>query len=111
MDRKRIANGIESASRRRWLRRSLPGMVCLPLLTTGCSKAKAFSCSATTGLSVEQLQIRQTLAYVDKAPTPEQSCIHCSQYIPAAADGCGGCKVMPGPTHPNGHCKVFQAKS
>lgn len=75
---------------------------------TGCAKLEAFTCTGVGGLSVEALTIRDRLAYRDLAPKPELACDLCTQYLPPpSGSGCGGCKVMPGPTHPKGTCKVF----
>jgi hypothetical protein len=68
---------------------------------------KEFACDSVTGLAPQGIAVRQNLAYVDRTKIPEQRCDNCQQYVPAAAGQCGGCKVMPGPTHPAGYCKVW----
>ncbi|MEN9581818.1 MAG: hypothetical protein RJA70_4827, partial [Pseudomonadota bacterium] len=71
-----------------------------------------FTCTDVGQLSAQQISIRDTLAYRDLAPKRELACDECTQYLPpASGSGCGGCKVMPGPAHPKGTCKVFAKKS
>lgn len=76
----------------------------------GCGK-KELTCTDTTGLSADEAQARTTLAYVDKTPEAAKNCANCLQYVPGAADACGACKVLKGPVHPNGYCKVWAAKT
>jgi hypothetical protein len=75
----------------------------------GCSKPPA-SCSDGAPLSAHELDQRAQLGYVERAPKAELSCERCSQYVAAVDEGCGTCRVMPGPTHPLGYCKQFQPK-
>lgn len=77
--------------------------------TLGCSK-KELTCVDTTGLTPDEITARTTLGYVDKTPEPAKLCSNCIQYVPAAPDKCGGCKVLKGPVHPSGYCKVWAAK-
>lgn len=103
---------LERTKSRRVFLATLPGVMGASLfgLSASCSRNNVFSCTSTTGLSPSELEIRHKLGYTDTAPKPELACSECAQYVEAQADGCGGCKVMPGPTHPDGYCKVFQAK-
>ncbi|HVJ19883.1 MAG TPA: high-potential iron-sulfur protein [Polyangiaceae bacterium] len=79
---------------------------------TACKKGPPSSCGDVSGLSAADAELRKTLEYVDQSPIAAQTCEKCQQWIePASADQCGGCKVMKGPVHPNGHCKVFVAKT
>ena len=77
-----------------------------------CSKAKAsaFVCTDVSALSDEDRAARLRLAYADKAPNPEKDCSHCVQFL-EAPEGCGACKLVRGPIHPNGTCKSFAAKT
>jgi hypothetical protein len=61
-------------------------------------------------LSSTDAQTRVTLAYVDNSVEPGKSCTRCQQFIPAAPDACGTCKVVKGPINPSGYCKSFVAK-
>jgi hypothetical protein len=76
----------------------------------GCSRQKAFTCADVSGLAVDQILARNTLAYVDISPNTEKTCVGCTQYIEASSEGCGTCKVVKGPIHPNGYCKSFASK-
>jgi hypothetical protein len=71
---------------------------------TACSKEqKALSCTDTMSLSAADAQVRTSLAYQDKSPEPGKSCTGCQQFIPAAPDACGTCKVLKGPINPAGY--------
>ncbi len=77
-----------------------------------CQRQQPFTCTDVSALNPEQLGIRDKLNYRDKAPKAELACEVCTQYLPPpGGEGCGGCKVMPGPTHPHGSCKVFAKKA
>lgn len=80
----------------------------LGLLPIAACQEKEFACDSTMGLSPQQLAVRTQLAYVDRTPNPEADCANCQHYVAAPSAGeCGTCKVMPGPTHPKGFCKVW----
>jgi hypothetical protein len=71
----------------------------------------AFSCAESAGLAPDEQSARATLAYVEPAADKARACASCQQFVPAPSDGaCGACKVLKGPVHPNGTCKVFTAK-
>ncbi len=75
---------------------------------SGCKKAGPASCTDVSALTPEERNVRTTLGYVDRSPVPGKPCIKCVQYVsPASSDQCGGCKVMKGPVHPAGYCRVF----
>jgi hypothetical protein len=79
---------------------------------TACGKEhKALNCTDTMSLSASDAQVRTSLAYADKSPEPGKSCTGCQQFIPAAPDTCGSCKVLKGPINPAGYCKSFAAKA
>jgi hypothetical protein len=81
------------------------------ILGAGCSKKLPASCLDAPGLPPEHAQIRASLAYADSSPEPEKRCVTCRQYVPPPEEGsCGSCKVMQGPVHPNGTCKVYGPK-
>jgi hypothetical protein len=84
---------------------------CLVLaVSAGCKGSAPSSCNDTTKLTPEDAAARKALAYVDATPEPGKVCLKCIQYIPApAADQCAGCKVLKGPIHPNGYCRVYVA--
>jgi hypothetical protein len=77
----------------------------------GCDKGPS-SCNDVSKLTSDQQNTRTTLGYEDASHEPGKSCLKCSQYTtPASADQCGGCKVLPGPVHPNGYCRAFTPKA
>jgi len=90
------------------------GASVLPLIAGlgACKREpKNFSCTDETGLTDAERAVRRALQYVDRTPNPEQPCKVCTQWIEAPPrDDCGGCKVMKGPVHPEGWCKVFARK-
>jgi len=81
----------------------------VPAGLLACSKKT--SCLDVSGLSPEEINQRNNVAaYVDLAPDASKKCALCVQYIPAAPNACGGCKVVKGPIHPDGTCKLFVPK-
>jgi hypothetical protein len=78
---------------------------------TACGKEqKALNCTDTMSLSASDAQVRSSLGYVDSSVEPGKSCTKCLQFVPAAPDACGTCKVVKGPINPNGYCKSFAPK-
>jgi hypothetical protein len=89
----------------------LGGSALTLLGAAGCSKEPS-SCNDVSGLSADEAKVRTTLEYVDRSPDLTKTCEKCQQWIaPAESSSCGGCKVLKGPVHPKGHCKVFVAKA
>ncbi len=80
------------------------------LLAAACKKGEPSSCNDTSGLSADELNVRTTLAYVDRSTLANQMCELCQQYVPGSPGECGSCKVLKGPVHPKGYCKAFAAK-
>lgn len=92
-------------------RRQLLGVSGSVLLLLDACKEDPSSCTDVRGLSETDVGLRKTLEYVDRTPVAAQTCAGCVQWIaPASSDACGGCKVMKGPVHPEGYCKVFTAR-
>ncbi len=81
----------------------------VPAGLVACSKKT--SCTDVTGLSGDEVNQRNNIAaYVDVTPDASKKCALCVQYVPAAPNACGTCKVVKGPIHPDGTCKLFVAK-
>jgi hypothetical protein len=100
----------EKLSRRDVLQKSAAFGV-LAVVGAGCGKSEPkLSCADTTSLSAGDAAVRTQLAYVDNAPDPLKSCEKCQQFLPAAPNACGACKVLKGPINPHGNCKSFLAK-
>lgn len=70
-----------------------------------------FTCTDTSGLTEAEVQMRETLAYVDETPFPDKRCDNCQLYLPPEAGAqCGGCQVLKGPVHPQGYCNSWAAQ-
>lgn len=68
-------------------------------------------CTDVTGLTEEEIQVRETLQYVDNSPFPEKVCDNCHFWQPAEAGAsCGGCQILKGPVAPGGYCTSWTAK-
>jgi hypothetical protein len=80
----------------------------VPASLLGCSRKT--TCIDASGLAPEDANLRNNIAgYLDLAPDPGKKCTRCVQYVPAAPNACGSCKVVKGPVHPDGTCKLFVA--
>lgn len=86
--------------------------VLVTLGTAACGKEKKMLvCNDTSTLSPADLQLRNTLAYVDISTDPAKLCTKCQQFVPGPSlDVCGTCKILKGTVNPNGNCKSFVAK-
>lgn len=63
------------------------------------------SCNDVSGLSEQEIAMRNQLQYVDETPNPEQVCTNCALWVaPAEGASCGGCNLIKGPIAPNGYC-------
>jgi len=98
-------------------RRALLGRVAAALGSVGalgalaaCKKAPLV-CEGLPGLTAEELQLRKTLQYADASQQPGKTCTTCTLFVPPKQpDSCGTCKIIHGPVHPNGWCKIFVLK-
>lgn len=101
-------------TRRDLLRKSLFSVAAVGAagVLAACKKdePKALVCTDTAGLTPQEIEARNTLGYVDKAPDATKKCSGCALFNPPAAASCGGCKVIKGPIHPEGWCKSFAPK-
>lgn len=82
------------------------------LSACGGEEKKSLSCMDTSGLSPQEVTMRQAQKYVDASPHGVQKdCENCNFYdVAPAPDTCGGCKVIKGPIHPKGFCNLWAAK-
>jgi len=81
--------------------------------SVGCDKLGGtvrFSCTDLSGLTDAQKALRGKFAYTDTSADPKKQCVACVQWVPALPNACGGCKVLPGPVHPEGTCSLFAGK-
>jgi len=72
-------------------------------------KKEPFGCMNTTGLSPDEVQARTNVLYADLSTDKSKTCEKCHQFV--AGKGCGTCKLLKGPIHPEGTCKAFTVKS
>lgn len=68
-------------------------------------------CGDVSGLTDSEVQMRQTLQYVDVSPKPDQLCSNCQLYVEATGGAsCGGCQIIKGPIAPGGYCTSWAQK-
>jgi hypothetical protein len=80
------------------------------LFVAGCGKDKSsFTCMDVSALSAEDAQARAQSQYVDRTTEAGKNCESCQQFV-EGKDGCGTCKLLKGPVHPWGYCKVYAKK-
>ena len=78
---------------------------------TPVETAEGFTCTDTSGLTEQELAMRNTLQYVDASPDPEKACDACALFVAAVAgQDCATCTVVKGPIHPKGTCTSFAPK-
>lgn len=109
------ARGEEALSRRTVLGRAAAALAVLTGAGAAGCKKKPLVCdgpSVTDGvLTADEVQLRKTLLYTDLAQTPDKACVNCTLFVAARdPDTCATCKVVHGPIHPNGTCKIFLRK-
>ena len=57
------------------------------------------------------VQMRETLQYVEATADPAKTCDNCQLYVAAEAGAaCGGCQIIKGPINPKGYCASWAAK-
>jgi hypothetical protein len=99
----------EAVSRRDLFGRTAVAVVAL-VGASGCKK-KVLVCDGLPDIAPADVQLRTTLEYVDHTPQPDRACVNCTLYVAAPEEGtCGACKVVHGPIHPLGTCKIFLRK-
>ena len=104
-----------SESRRDFLARfAVAGVVIgAPTLLAACgggTPSTASACEGYASLTPQELQVRQSLQYVDQSPIADQVCSNCVQYVAPAEGVCGGCKLLAGPVLAGGHCISWAAQ-
>ena len=95
-------------TRRRFLLVIAP--TALGLVGWACKKEE-FSCNDVTGLQPADIEARKSLEYKERADKPELACSNCAQFVPPESSACATCRIMRGPIHPEGWCKVFAPKA
>ncbi len=74
----------------------------------------AAECAGFDQLTDQEMQMRQTLGYVDVTPDPDKLCTNCQFYETTYEGGgadspCGGCLLFAGPVAPDGYCNSWAA--
>lgn len=93
-------------------RRFLVGAAGALLGVASCAKSSkvvGLVCTDLSGLVEADRTAREGVAYADRVADAAKQCDACRYYVPAA-EGCGGCKLVRGPVHPLGTCRVFAPK-
>jgi hypothetical protein len=97
-------------SRRALLKNGLAIVSGAGVAALACSKKPSvFTCTDVGGLSQTDGTARSNARYVDHAADAARACKQCVQFL-GSYDGCGACKLMRGPVHPDGSCNVFAPK-
>ncbi|SHK95940.1 high-potential iron-sulfur protein [Rhodothermus profundi] len=78
---------------------------------TAAAASADFSCTDVSGLTAEEIQMRESLQYTDHSPYPDKTCSNCQLFIPAESPNqCGACQLIKGPIHPDGYCTSWVQK-
>lgn len=80
----------------------------------GEGSVTASECGGYDQLTESELEMRETLGYVDESPQPDKLCTNCQfleeSYEGAPADTpCVGCQLFAGPVAPEGYCISWAA--
>jgi hypothetical protein len=99
-------------TRRELLKRSalLPAAAVL-LSAAGCARNgdAQQACYDPSSQAADQVALRDSLKYMERAADPRQSCSACA-FFTAAEGGCGHCTIFNGPANPQGHCNSWSQK-
>jgi hypothetical protein len=72
------------------------------------SAAAADPCADLSGLTANEIALRDTFGYVPRSDDPEVHCSVCEFWeAPTAGAACGGCQLFAGPVEPEGSCNSF----
>jgi len=74
------------------------------------TELEANACDDLSGLTEQEIAMREQLQYVAQSEKEGQVCTNCRFWQPAEQEGtCGGCQLIKGPIHPNGWCASWVA--
>ena len=66
------------------------------------------SCDDLSGLSMEEIQKRESFAYVTESPVSDSYCNNCHLWIPQEGNkDCGKCLLFMGPVYASGYCTYW----
>lgn len=76
----------------------------------GCGKSgPAQLCADPDKLNDEQLSLRTSLRYTERAPDKE-TCAGCAFFKAEENSACGTCELFKGPVNPQGHCDSWSKR-
>lgn len=68
----------------------------------------AEGCMDVSGLTDAEVQLRNSLQYVDVTPDETKRCDNCALFVvPESGDGCGTCTLIKGPIAAAGYCSSW----
>ena len=68
-------------------------------------------CADLTGVSQNDIALREKLAYVKESPIADNQCNNCNLYLPPADEKkCGSCMLFKGPVYSAGYCTYWAPK-
>ncbi|WKN41895.1 high-potential iron-sulfur protein [Tunicatimonas pelagia] len=74
------------------------------------TQLEADACDDLSGLTEQEIAMREQLKYVAQSEKEGQVCTNCRFWQPTEQEGtCGGCQLIKGPIHPNGWCQSWVA--
>ena len=79
------------------------------LSIVGC-RERGFDCNDSNRLSPADTKARSDVRYVETSSTPSTACDVCQYWINGSSNSCGGCRLLRGPIHPKGTCRLFVMK-
>lgn len=110
--------------RRQFFRMLLhPGVILLGIGLTACGgrtqtteeineKNATRACDDLSGLSEQDLKLRETFGYLPKSPVADNQCNNCNLWLPNEEDpSCGKCLLFKGPVYAVGHCTSWAPQS
>jgi High potential iron-sulfur protein len=107
-------NQDDKITRREMLGRSLMlgavATVGTNLFLSACGGSAALDCSATAGLSADDIATRTANQYVEASTDAAKKCTNCNFWQGQSATACGACTVVKGTINPNGYCRLWVAK-
>jgi hypothetical protein len=75
------------------------------------TKAVIDPCDDLSGVSQNDLALRQKLNYVNESPIEDNKCNNCNLFLPSSSNQkCGGCMLFKGPVYATGYCTYWAPK-
>lgn len=65
-------------------------------------------CDDLSGVSQNDIDLRQKLGYVNESPIEDNKCDNCNLFLPSSSNQkCGGCMLFKGPVYAAGYCTYW----